>query len=122
MRQATLQTKQEFNLKECFVLWKNTTEKGDYLSGFTSFNPESKVKLIGFFNTNKKNPNEPDFRIYYTDEKGSKSDLAVSLWENIGKNDNRYLTGTTSDNEKVVAFYGREHQEQRPFIRGYFKD
>lgn len=123
MRTATSEVKQEIKkeLKEAFVLWKNDTPKGSYLSGYTTFD-SNKVKLVGFFNTKKENPNQPDFRIYYTDGKGTKTDLAVSLWENIGKNETRYLTGSTSDNEKIIAFYGKEHQEMRPFIRAYFKD
>lgn len=124
MRTATQEVKQETkkDLKEAFVLWKNKGTNSEYLSGFTTFDENKKVKLIGFINSTKKNPNEPDFRIYYTDEKGAKTDLAVSLWENVGKNDSRYLTGSTSDDEKIVAFYGKEHQEARPFIRAYFKD
>lgn len=111
--------KQEFNLKEAFVLWKNESKnKTEYLRGFTS---DKKVKLVGFFNTNKKNPKEPDVRVYVTDNEGKDIEVA-SLWESITKNNKRILTGSTNENEKLVAFYGKEHQEMRPYIRAYYRE
>lgn len=111
------EVKQEFNLTEAFVLWKNTSKEGkDYLKGYT-FNKET--KLVGFFNGTKKNPKEPDVRVYSLVD--GKQELEVAaLWETTTKNGKRILTGSTNDNEKLVAFYGKEHQEMRPFIRAYY--
>ena len=106
-------------LEEAFVLWKNKAKSGlDYLSG-KDLNGN---KLVGFFNTKKENPKEPDIRIYNTDEKGSAKDEVASLWENIDKKDEKYLTGSTNEKEKLVAWYGKENEEKRPFIRAYFQD
>lgn len=106
-------------LEEAFVLWKNTAKSGlEYLTG-KDLNDK---KLVAFFNTKKENPKEPDIRIYNTDEKGSRKDEVASLWENIDKKDEKYLTGTTNEKEKLVAWYGKENEEKRPYVRAYFQD
>lgn len=109
----------EFNLNESFVLWRNESKTGvKYLKGFT---PNKETGLIAYFNSNKKNPKEPDIRVYSLVE--GKQDIEVaSLWENVSENKGtRYLTGSTNDNEKLVAFYGKEHEEARPYLRAYYK-
>lgn len=118
----TVEKEVKKELKEAFVLWKNEGKTGEYLSGFTTFDPVKKEKLVGFFNSKKKNPNEPDIRVYYVKDDGSRGEEAVSLWEETSQNGTRYLTGTTDDKERIIAFYGKEHQEMRPHIRAYFKD
>lgn len=117
----TKETKQEVKveLTEAFVLWRNKSKAGvDYLSGFTS---DEKVKLVGYFNTKKNNPNEPDVRVYSLDAEGKQDIEVASLWSNVSENDKKYLTGTTNDKEKLVAFYGKENEEKRPYIRAYYK-
>lgn len=113
----------KFDLTEAFVLWKNKSKKGEkYLSGYTALDEkENSVKLVGFYNTNKKNPKEPDIRIYDIDSEGNQGNEVCSLWENISKNENRYLTGTTNDNEKIIAFYTKEVINDRPDIKAYYK-
>ena len=81
-----------------------------------------KGKVIGFFNTNKKNPKEPDIRIYVLDEKNNIGKEVASLWDSLSKQNVRYLTGITDEKEKLVGFYGNEHEEKRPFIRVYFEE
>lgn len=116
------EVKQEFNLKEAFVLWRNKAKSGDYyLSGFTSEECGSQ-KLVGYFVGNKKNPKEPDVRVYTLDAEGKQDKEVASIWENISKNDVRYLTGVTDDKEKLVCFYGKENEEKRPYIRAYFRE
>ena len=118
VKEVVEQTKME----EAFVLWRNKSKKGGYyLSGFTSTEGEDSIKLIGFFNTNKENPKAPDVRVYTTDKEGKQDKEVCSLWESISKTDKRYLTGTTDEKEKIVAFYGEEHQEARPYIRAYYR-
>lgn len=111
----------EFKLPEAFVLWENTSKAGmKYLSGNTS--EELHTKLVGFYNTNKKNPKEPDIRIYDIDSEGNQGNEVCSLWENISKNETRYLTGSTNEQEKIIAFYNNvEENPNRPYIRAYYK-
>ena len=110
----------KFDLTEAFVLWEKTSKAGrKYLSGKTSEELDF-LELVGYYNTNKKNPKEPDIRIYVSDEDGEQE--VCSLWENISKNETRYLTGTTNENEKIIAFYNNvEEYPNRPYIRAYYK-
>lgn len=111
----------KFDLTEAFVLWEKTSKAGrKYLSGKTSEELDF-LELVGYYNTNKKNPKEPDIRIYVTDKEGEQEEVC-SLWENISKNETRYLTGTTNENEKIIAFYNNvEEHPNRPYIRAYYK-
>lgn len=106
-------------LVEVAVLWlhvsKNETE---YLSGNLSEDLGS-GKIIGFFNTNKKNPKEPDIRLYTVNQEGNRDIEIASLWENISKSENRYLLGKTNENEDIIGFY-EEKQEKKPYIKVYF--
>ena len=113
----------EFTLEQAFVLWRNESKNGKfYLKGKDLHDN----KIVGFFNTNKKNPKEPDIRVcevILDDQcKESTGNEICSLWDNESSKGTRYLTGTTDEKEKIVAFYGKEHEEMRPYIRAYFKD
>lgn len=111
------ETKQEVKMQEAFALWKNTSKSGkDYLKG-QDFN---KNKLVGFFNTNKKNPKEPDVRIYSVNADGNQDKEIASLWDYKSQNGKQYLSGITDEKEKLVAFYGSK--EKAPYIRAYFKE
>lgn len=117
------EVKKEFNLEEAFVLWRNKSKAGNfYLRGKDLHDN----KLVGFFNTKKKNPNEPDIRIceINVDANGNETtgNEICSLWDSEAKSGNRYLTGTTDEKEKIVAFYGKENEEARPYIRAYFRE
>ena len=109
-------------LKECLVLWlgesKNNTK---YLTGFVSEDPN--VKVVGFFNGNKKNPNEPDIRIYVKEDDKIGQEIA-SLWATLGKNkkDYSYLTGKDDDKNRLVGFYGNEKDIKKPYIKVYFQN
>lgn len=120
----TKEVKQEFTLKEAFVLWKKTSKSGnDYLNGYLVSEDGNKVFLNGFFNSNKKNPKEPDIRVVTSVNEGEESIEVATLWESVSEEKGtRYLTGKTNDKEKLVAFYGKEHQEARPYIRAYYKE
>lgn len=113
----------KFDLTEAFVLWKNKSKTGTkYLSGFTSAEDViNQIRLVGFYNTNKKNPKEPDIRIYEVTGEGNQGNEVCSLWENISKNEKRYLTGTTNEKEKIIAFYSSEDINGRPNIKAYYK-
>ena len=115
--------KEEQKLEEAFVLWKHESNNGIcYLSGNTS-GENAVLKLVGFFNNHKKNPKEPDVRIYTEDENGKQDKEICSLWENTSKNGNKYLSGTTDENEKIIAFYNELDENSKiPFIRAYYKE
>lgn len=111
-------------LKPIFALWTKQSKEGKaYYTGKT----EDGVRLIAFPNSNKKNPKEPDVRIYANEkqEDGTyvmgKEEVA-SLWSNIAENGNRYLSGSTNENEKLVGFYGELTEETKPYIRVYLQD
>lgn len=113
--------KGEFDLKESFVLWKEKAKSGtDYLKGNIL---ENSCRLVGYFNTNKKNPKEPDIRVYSVNDEGKQDKEVCDLWETVSKNEKRYLTGITDDKEKIIAFYtGEQNKENtRPYIRAYYQ-
>ena len=111
--------KEEFNLEEAFVLWKHEGNSGTcYLTG----NTKEKVKLLGFFNNKKKNPKEPDVRIYTLDKDGKQEDEVCALWETESKSGHKYLSGNTED-DFIVAFYNdTDGNEKLPYIRAYYKN
>ena len=114
-----------FNLVEAFALWENTSKAGGkYLSGSTHDSKTDLVtKLVGFFNTNKKNPKEPDIRIYSLDADGKQDIEVASLWNNVSESKGTsYLTGMTNDKEKLVGFYAKEKVNGRPDIRVYYQE
>ena len=117
------EVKREFNLKEVFALWRNQSKQGKYyLSGYTTDEKGNKIKLLGYFNTDKTNPKQPDVSVFLVDSEGKRADKVASLWETVNEKGTRYLTGTTDENEKLIAFYGKEQEEMRPFIRAYYKE
>ena len=109
-------------LQEAFVLWKVKSKSGiDYLSGNLKLNEKDEIKIIGYFNGEKKNPNEPDIRVYSLDPEGKQDKEICSLWEHLSKNENRYLTGTSDEKEKLVAFYNNDKESNKPYIRCYYR-
>lgn len=112
------------DLVEVFTLWLNTSKAGmNYLKGHIKPDEsENKKYIVGFFNSNKKNPKEPDIRIYSVDAEGNQDIEIASLWETISKSGNRYLSGTTNDDEKLIGFYSNTLDDnKRPYINVYYK-
>lgn len=116
--------KEETKLEEAFVLWKHESKSGnEYLSGSTPADKGGVLQLIGFFNKKKKNPKEPDVRVYSLDEEGNQGDEICSLWENTAKSGNKYLSGLTDEKENIVAFYNELDENSKiPYIRAYYKE
>ncbi len=109
---------EKFDLQEAFVLWRNESKGTVYYKGY-DFN---KNNMICFENKNKKNEKEADFRVYYTNEEGKREDTSCcGLWYSESKKGNKFLSGKTNENEKIIAFLGDENHEKRPFITAYFK-
>lgn len=107
-------------LKEAFALWLHTSKAGnEYLSGSCD-ESIGNTKVVGYFNSMKKNPKEPDIRVYSLDAEGNQDKEIADLWQNTSKNDSVYLSGTSDENEKLVGFYGDKKEEKRPYIRVYF--
>lgn len=106
--------------EEAFVLWKQVSKTGvDYLTGYIVEDGKRGQGIVGFFNGNKKNPKEPDIRIYLTADELAKEEVC-SLWEHISINEKRYLTGSTDEKEDITAFYNNSDVETRPYIRAYY--
>lgn len=113
------EVKQEVKLQEAFALWKNTSKTGtEYLKG-KDFNGNT---VVGFFNTNKKNPKEPDIRVYSVNAEGQNEKEIASLWDGESTKGTRYLSGSTDEKEKIVAFYNKNENVKQPHIRAYFKE
>lgn len=111
-------------LREAFVLWKNLSKKGDpYLSGNVGKDCGELAggSVTGFYNTNKKNPKEPDVRLYVKDENDKNVEVAA-LWDRVTKNEKRILTGLTNEKEELVGFYNNGENEKAPTIKVYFQE
>ena len=110
------ETKKEFKLEQAFALWKQKSKDGKktYLSA---------KGLIGFYNTKKKNPKEPDLRVYGVNEKKDLTKEPVcSLWCNVSeKTKKKYLTGTY-EGKKVVGFIYEGNNEKVPYLSVYFRE
>lgn len=116
-KETKVEEKEKFDLQECFALWIHKSKNGNmYLSGY-DFN---KNKLVGFFN-NKTQDKQPDIRINEVKENGETGEEIITLWETTSKAGNKMLTGLTNEKEKLIAFFGKENEEKRPYIRGYFR-
>jgi len=113
------ETKQNFTLVQAFAMWQREGKKGTFLGGLDK---DNNIGLIGFYNGNKKNPKEPDARIYVVDADGKKEkDECASLWLNVGKNGNQYLTGYYNE-KKVVGFINKNGDSKQPYIRVYYRE
>ena len=112
--------KEKFDLKECFTLWLNSSKKENkYLTGY-DFNHN---RIIGFYNR-KLNEKHPIIRIYGIDNEGKLTETEIiTLWSTKFKTSGKDgLSGYTNENERIIAFYGDENNDKRPYIKGYFTE
>ena len=115
---TTEEVKEKFDLQEAFVLWRKESKGTTYFTGFDL----NKNKMVAFENVKKKNDKEADFRVYYEDKEGKREERSCcGLWYSESKKGNKFLTGKTNEDEKIIAFIGDENQEKRPYIRAYFR-
>lgn len=108
------------DLKEAFALWEH--KKGDltYYTGKTS--GDDPISIVAFVETSKKNPKQPDVRVYEQVEKGEERQEIASLWQNESKVGNTYYSGYTNEKERVIAFINKDTKEGKyPSIRAYYK-
>lgn len=119
--QKTTAGKKEFNLTPVLTMWIYKGKNGvKYLSGKT----EDNAKLKGFFNGKKKNPKEPDIRIYKQLDKGVlEKDEFISLWVKVSKGGKKYLSGKLGD-KWVTGFFNSKAEIGGiiPYFTIYFSD
>ena len=114
-------TTKKSQLEEVFALWVN--QKGDkaYYTGKTS--GDNPIRLVAFINNIKKNPNQPDIKVYEQVEKGKEKPQVAVLWENKSKAGKAYLSGTDNEEKPLVGFYNDDTQDGKyPAIRVYYSD
>ncbi len=104
-----------------FALWKKTSKDGKpYFTGKTE--GEDKLFLTGFFNTNKKNPKEPDLRVYTQDQNHELSkEPYISMWCNVAKSGRKYLSGKIGD-KRLVGFINDNADSKRPYVSVYYSE
>lgn len=122
MATKTTETKKEFKLTQAFALWKNQSKdkKTTYFTGGT----DDGRKITAFYNTHKKNPKEPDMRIYAVE--GEKRELSkepiCSLWCNVSeKTKKKFLTGSYNG-KKVIGFINDGKNEKAPYLSVYYRE
>lgn len=104
------------NRKSVITLWLNNSKKGNqFLTGYLYGE-----KVIGFINKEKKNPNEPDIRIYY---KGDTKKEILSLWCNVSKSKTKYLSGKHKD-DRIICFFSDKSKDdkKKPYIFGFVSE
>lgn len=115
----------KFNLEEAFTMWKNVTKTGKHILKGHDLHGN---KLVGFFNTLKKNPKEPDIRIceinFDSEGKETTGKELCALWTYVAKSGKSYFTGTTDEKEMIVAFINEESEtdDKKPYLKGYFQE
>ena len=114
---ANTEQKKEFKLEQAFALWKRKSQNGkSYFTG---------KGIIGFYNGKKKNPKEPDLRIFTQTKSDVGSvigDEVCSLWLNESALKNKqYFTGKYND-KKVVGFINKSENEKAPYISVYYSE
>ena len=119
MKNQTKETKKQFEMEQAFAMWKKKSESGStYFTGSSA----TGERLIGFYNGKKKNPKEPDVRIYYYVKGGKLEQEFCSMWVNLSKNEKKYLSGKMSNNKKVVGFINEKATEKQPYFSVYFSE
>ena len=97
--------------KSLFALWKwiNKGKEGKKfvnVTGFAERESDTPLKLVAEFRTNKNNPKEPDMVVYLQNADYSKGEEYATIWCNVSKAENKYLSGylKTPDKAKIIGF------------------
>lgn len=122
MTKTVSKTKKEtknFKLEQAFAMWKRKAKSG--MVYFTGKYNEGEIR--GFYNTKKKNPNEPDLRIYSVGKDGDLNEEIISLWCNAKENKKKYLSGKLGD-KRVVGFFNDKATEEnkQPYFSVYYSE
>jgi hypothetical protein len=118
--------KREFELQPIFSLWKRKSKDGKktYFSGKTTDGDY----VVGFYNTKKKNPKEPDLRVYYQPDEDMKYTRSFSIWHNVNdKTGKEYFSGVYQDESstetyKIVGFKSKSKNEKAPELNFYIRE
>lgn len=117
--------KKEFNLEQAFALWCTTSKEGkNYYTGKLLCNGQN-TPLIAFANGMKKNPKEPDYKVYLKPAKDEKLGKEIaSLWVKVSKNGKKYISGVSDDNEYLTGFINQEANMngKKSLITVYFQE
>lgn len=128
---ATNQKQQErVYPEEIAVLWRNTSKDGktSYFKGFTGerLPDPNHLSLVGFYNSKKSNPKEPDLRISVDNKEGNIP--FASLWVKESKGGNRYLTGKLDEaftpagsDGYIIAFINSNPESKAPYLKIYLQ-
>ena len=110
--------------QQACVLWKKTSKAGKtYFTGILSKDGKD-VYVTAFYQLEKKNPEQPDLRIYEQDEKGSiKEKSILDLWCNVSKAKNKkYLSGKLAGKRVVGFVLDEKAGSKRPYISIYWSE
>lgn len=108
----------EFKLNQVLALWKKTSKSGNTF--FTGKAGDDNV--VGFYNGKKKNPKEPDLRVYKVDSEGkAEKEEMISLWAKVSKKGTKYLSGKLGD-KFITGFIRTSDNERAPYITVYFSE
>lgn len=104
--------------EQAFAMWRKKSKNDKYY--FTGKSSDS--NLVAFYNGMKKNPKEPDLRVYKVDEDGKMTDkVLTSLWCNTSKNGTKYLTGKLNG-KRIVGFFYKGENEKAPYFTCYYSE
>lgn len=112
----------ERKMEQAFALWKHKTKRTrrTYFTGVIG-----EQNIVAFYNTHKKNPNEPDIRVYSNDTIAGErvvGDEICSLWANHSEEkDMFYFTGKLTG-KNVVGFIYSGDNTKAPYLSVYFKE
>ena len=114
----TQETKKEFKLNQVLALWKQKSKNGtSYYTGTAEGE-----KVVAFLNGKKKNPKEPDIRVYRVDSEGkAEKDEFISLWAKVSKKGTKYLSGKLED-KYLTGFIRNNDNEKAPYITVYYSE
>lgn len=109
----------EFKMGQAFALWNKTSKDGKtkYLTGKT----KDGKWLTAFYNTKKKNPNEPDLRVYVQNDNNEPLEEYVSLWCKVSAKGNKYLNGKLGD-KWITGFIRKSDNVKAPYVSVYYQD
>lgn len=104
--------------EQAFAMWRKKSKNDKYY--FTG--KSSDGNLVAFYNGMKKNPKEPDLRVYKCDADGKMTDkVLTSLWCNTSKNGTKYLTGKLNG-KRIVGFFYKGENEKAPYFTCYYSE
>lgn len=106
-------------LEQVFAMWKQTAKSGkSYFTGKYKGD-----ELRGFYNSNKKNPNEPDVKIYTVKDGELSKEPILVLWCNATDSGKKYLSGKIADS-RVVGFINEKAnaENKQPYFSVYYSE